>query len=246
MLIPFKDSVWLTHLTLVVYFETHFVSWEECLFSNLNWSGSLDFTAQHGAENCFSGLDPTCLSKPCCSLVFLNFLPFGYPSPASKYIFLILALPPSPTPPSFFYLFPCDCIVALRQISSGGSLAAAASLKLSAWLQVQMQRVSASMVEDYEWLSLSVSTCACLTWLYCMTVSVVHCAVIIPWKSLKLNIRTDFASFCHVSPSNMTNHMLSNPVICLLTPMKSLYLNSIAAVDWPQVAPHLFSFGKTL
>lgn len=72
MLIPFKDSVLLAHLTLVVYFETDFVSLEECLFSNLNWSGSLDFNAQHGAENCFSGLDPTCFSKPCCSLVFLN------------------------------------------------------------------------------------------------------------------------------------------------------------------------------
>lgn len=71
MLIVFKDSVWLVHLTLV-YFETDFVSLEECLFSNLNRSGSLDFTAQHGAENCFSGLDPTYFSKPCFSLVLLN------------------------------------------------------------------------------------------------------------------------------------------------------------------------------
>lgn len=135
-------------------------------------------------------------------------------------------------------------MTALQQISSCGNLAVAASLKPSAWLQVLMQRVSASLMEDSERLSLSVLTCACLTWLYCMTVSVVHCAVIIPWKSLKLNIRTDFPSFCHVSPSNMTNHMPSNLGICLLTPMKSLHLNFTAAVDWPQVALHSFSLVK--
>lgn len=98
------------------------------------------------------------------------------------------------------------------------------------------------------WAALTFSLDLCLSYTIIpysiVTVSVVHCAMIIPWKSLKLNIRTDFPSFCQVSQSNMTNHMLSNPGICLLTPMKSLNLNSAAAVDWPQVAPHLFPLVK--
>lgn len=139
------------------------------------------FTAQHRAEDCFQALlNLTCLislTAHCFPLILTVWLPFTsiqihLPNPSS--------LPLTATTASrteeererqrvlyFFSLFLCGCLIALRQINSGGSLTAAASLKPSTWLQVWTKWGSVSVAEEFHrlWcLPLSVSTPVCLTW----------------------------------------------------------------------------------
>lgn len=165
----------------------------------LSWSCSQVFTAQHGAENCFwaqislAFLSLTAHCFPLILTVWLHFtsIQIHLPNPAS--------LPFTATHPSVFSLSPCDCLVALRQISRDGSLAAAASLKPSTWLWVGMVWVSASLVKDFQqlWFLHFKSQLVLVSHHYTMTDLALLFAVIIPRKYLKLSIRRDFPSFCY-------------------------------------------------